>query len=163
MEIRLAVKKDLNAINKIYNQAIRMKMATADTQPYSTEERLDWFLSHDKNRFPVYVAVDQGEVMAYLSLSAYRPRREALKYSVEISYFVAEAERARGIGKKLLSFGIELARDLGYKYMLAILLGHNQASIGLLKRFEFEEWGRMPGIAEFDGLRYDHLYYGLIL
>ncbi len=160
MEIRLASLEDLKSIDRIYNQAISLKMATADTEPYSEEKRLEWFREHDKELFPIYVAIEQSEVLAYMSLSPYRPGRMALRYAVEISYFVDEGQRGKGIGTALLSHGIELARSLDYKFMIAILLGHNLGSIALLKKFEFEEWGRMPGIGEFDGERFDHLYYG---
>lgn len=161
MEIRLASLEDLKSIDRIYNQAISLKMATADTEPYSEEKRLKWFGEHDKELFPIYVAIQGSEVLAYMSLSPYRPGRMALRYAVEISYFVDEGQRAKGIGTALLGHGIKLARSLDYKFIIAILLGNNPGSITLLKKFEFEEWGRMPGIAEFDGERFDHLYYGL--
>jgi len=38
---------------------------------------------------------------------------------------------------------------------------HNTSSIALLEKFGFELWGNMPGIAEIDNKKYNHLYYGL--
>ena len=47
--------------------------------------------------------------------------------------------------------------------LIAMLLDKNPASIGLLQKFGFKEWGRMPGIARIDDQTADHLYYGLEL
>jgi len=161
MKIRPGKKTDLPEIDRIYNQAIAMKMATADTVPYSERERMHWFEAHSPDQYPVYVAVKDDKVIGYLTLTAYRPRREALKYAVEISYFVEEGNRGSGVGSRLLEFGLSLASDLGYRFVVAILMGHNSASQDLLKKYSFSEWGRLPGIAEYDGKWYDHLIYGL--
>lgn len=163
MIIRFGTETDLPAIDGIYNQAIEMKMATADTVPYTSQERDIWFKSHTQNEFPLYVAEIDGKVVGYLTISSYRPRRVALRYAAEISYFVAEGNRGEGIGTALLEFGVTIAKKLGYRHLVAILLGHNLASIGLLKKFGFAQWGLLPGIADFDGVQYDHLYYGLTL
>jgi phosphinothricin acetyltransferase len=65
-----------------------------------------------------------------------------------------------GIGSTLLEYAVKRAGEFNLKFLIAILISHNHPSIGVLKKFGFEEWGRMPGIVEFDGLTYDHLYYG---
>ncbi len=163
MEIRLAASGDLDSIDKIYNQAIELKMATADRVPYSKAERLQWFETHIPGKFPAYVAVEKDQVVGYMTLTSYRPRREALRFAVEISYFVEEGNRGKGIGSRLLEYGLSLASELGYKFVVAILMGHNNASISILRKYGFSEWGRLPGIAEYDGKWYDHLFYGLKL
>ncbi len=163
MEIRLAEYVDLDGIDRIYNQAIALKMATADRVPYSKEERLNWFNSHTPEKFPAYVAIEDNEVIGYMTLTPYRPRREALRYAVEISYFVEEKHRGRGVGTELLEYGLSVARELAYKFVVAILMGHNEVSIKILEKFGFSEWGRLPSIAEYDDSWYDHLIYGLKL
>jgi L-amino acid N-acyltransferase YncA len=52
---------------------------------------------------------------------------------------------------------------LGINSQIAILLGTNDGSIALLKKHGFIEWGRMPGIIEFEDKICDHLYYGIRL
>ena len=46
---------------------------------------------------------------------------------------------------------------------MAILLDCNSASIALLKKYGFSEWGRLPEIACLSGCYFDHLYYGKAL
>ena len=163
MEIRKARKEDLPVINDIYNQAVRQRFSTAHLEPVSLEEREQWFAHHDPDRFPVFIAILDGRVLGWVSLGPYREDRQALAHVAEVSYYVDENERGKGYGSALLEFAMHRARDFGFTVLIAILLDKNPASIGLLKKFGFQEWGRMPEIALIDGQKADHLYYGLTL
>ncbi|HUS86735.1 MAG TPA: GNAT family N-acetyltransferase [Bacteroidales bacterium] len=163
MNIRLATEDDLEAINEIYNQSIPSHTSTADTRPYSMKERAEWFFSHEPDRYPVFVAHDNGKITGWVSLSPYRPRRDAMRHTAEISYYVGEGFQRQGIGSALMAFALQKAPEYSIKNLIAILLGHNEASIKLLEKFGFERWGFMPGIADFNGIERDHLYYGLKL
>ena len=160
MRIRIATEDDLNAIDEIYNQAIATHRATADTVPYSKEERLSWYLDHDPEKYPFFVAEDSGKIVGYTYFTPYRGRRFALRYAAEISYFVHEDHLQQGIGSRMMEFALKVAPGLNIKYLVAILIGNNDPSIGLLKKYKFSQWGLMPGIVDFDGDEYDHLYYG---
>ena len=163
MEIRKAIPEDLPAINRIYNQAVRMRFCTAHLKTVSMEAREQWFFSHDAARFPVFVAVDKDSVEAWVSLGPYREDRQALAHVAEVSYYVDEGKRGAGLGSSLLDYALNVAPDYGFSVLIAILLDKNPASIGLLHKFGFKEWGRMPGIARIEGQEADHLYYGIIL
>jgi phosphinothricin acetyltransferase len=163
MKIRLARPEDLPAINRIYNQAVRQRFCTAHLEPVSLEERRLWFTSYDPKHFPVFVAVDDGSVVAWATLGPYREGRQALEHVAEVSYYVEEGKRGKGLGSSLLDHALHVAPDYGFSVLIAILLDKNPASIGLLQKFGFKEWGRMPEIALIDGQEADHLYYGLML
>ena len=83
--IRLAEQKDLVAINDIYTQAIHAQ-ATADTTPISMQAREAWCLAHPANQFPIYVYEIDTKVVAWLSITAYRPGRMALHRSAETNF-----------------------------------------------------------------------------
>ncbi len=163
MFIRKANTNDLEAINNIYNQVIPYETSTADMVPYSMDEREKWWNACDRSRYPVFVAVDAAETAGYFSFSPYRPRRQAMRYTAEISYYVHEKYRSKGIGTTLMDYGIKEAPYYSFRTLIAILLAHNEASIRLLNKFGFKEWGRMPRVADFNGNERDHLYYGLKL
>lgn len=163
MKIRTATEKDLEAINNIYNQVIPYEMSTADMIPYTMAERQKWFTIYDRSKYPVFVAEKNDGVAGYFSFSPYRPRRLAMRYTTEISYFVDEKYRNSGIGTSLMNHAISIAPVYNFKTLIAILLEHNTASIKLLEKFGFREWGRMPGVTDFNGKERDHVYYGLRL
>lgn len=163
MEIKIARSDDLQAINDIYNQAVNQRFCTAHLEPVEMEERKRWFTLHDPALFPVFVAADQRGCLGWGSLGPYRESRQALAHVAEVSYYVDEKERGKGVGSTLLGHAISVAPQYGYSVLIAILLNRNPASISLLKKHGFIEWGRMPEIARIDGQTADHLYYGLKL
>ena len=158
--VRLAALTDLPRLVEIYNQAIAAHNVTADTAPFTVEERLDWFNAHTPNAYPIYVCEDEnGFIVGWLSVSPYRGR-PALVRTAEISYYVDYAHHGQGIGSALMQHAIQDAPRTGRKVFIAILLEWNTGSIKLLEKFGFEKWGRMLEVAELDGRLCGQLYYG---
>src|SRR5512141_317698 len=102
MIIRLAQIEYLPAIVDIYNQSIPSRQSTRDTQPLRVEDRTTWFGEHRPDAHPIFVAVVEGQVAGWCSLSAYRPGRAALRFTAEISYYIALAYHRQGIATALL-------------------------------------------------------------
>lgn len=163
MTIRIAQTGDLPAINEIYNQAVRQRFCTAHLSELSMDNRQAWFLDHDPGRFPVFVADRKKLIEGWVSLGAYRQDRQALAHVAEVTYYVAEKERGKGLGSRLLEHALKVAPEFGFSVLIAILLNKNPASIALLDKYGFECWGTMPGIALIEGQEADHLYYGVKL
>ena len=162
MDIRIATQEDLPVINDIYNQAVRQRFCTAHLEQVGIMEREQWYAAHDQNIYPVFVAVDD-RVVGWVSLGSYREERQALAHVAEVSYYVDEKERGKGIGSSLMEHVVQVAPNYGFSVLIAILLNRNPYSIALLEKQGFQEWGRMPGIARIEEQQADHLYYGLKL
>lgn len=163
MSIRLATMEDLQVMTEIYNQAIERRSCTADMDPFAAEQRISWFQEHQNPKYPLFVYEKEGTVVGYIYLSGYRSGRRAMRYAVEVSYYICNAFQGQGVGTTMLDFAVEKCRELKYKNAVAILLSCNEPSIRLLEKFGFEQWGCMPDIADFDGELCSHLYYGLKL
>ncbi len=161
MGIRLAKFSDIEAMRVIYNQAVLVGQKTADIAPVSFEDRVAWYKAHSLEKYPIFVEEDENRVRGYLSISAYRTGRMALRYTAEVSYYIHEDYHRRGIASRLLKYAIEICPSLEIKSLFAILLDSNEGSYKLLEKFDFEVWGHLPRIADFDGMEVGHLYYGL--
>jgi L-amino acid N-acyltransferase YncA len=161
--IRRASINDVEAITDIYNHAVDAQFQTAYTEKHSTEDRARWLNEHDIANYPVFVYELDGQVVGWLSVSPYRQGRAALRYAVEVSYFIHKDHQGKGIGTQLLSHAIKACRELGYKTMLAIILEPNTASARLLEKSGFENWAYLPAIADFSGVECSQVYYGLKL
>ena len=159
-ECRIANIKDLEKITEIHNQAIFSKFATADTIEFKSEDRSDWFYSHRHDTYPIFVYELNNTVVGWISISPYRYGRKALRYTAEISYFIHNDFKHIGIGSKLIEHVLNESKTLNLKTLFAIILDRNIASINLLKKFGFVEWGHMPDVADFDGEECGHVYYG---
>ena len=161
MSIRLAEHKDIEALVQIYNQAIETHRCTADMDVFTVKERISWFYEHQLLEYPMYVYEINSKVIGYLYFTPYRPGRRAMKYTAEISYYIHNDYQRVGIGTKFMEFAIEKSKELNFRNLIAILLEWNVPSIKLLKKFGFNEWGCLPGIADFNGEICSHMYYGL--
>ena len=161
--IRTALISDLETITDIYNQAILAGYQTGFTEPIRVEDHLAWFEEHEPGKYPILVCVDDDNVVGWLSISPYRRGRAAMRYTVELSYFVDNRQLHKGIGSQLMQEALAVCRQLQYKTALAIILSGNSASTRLAEKFGLERWGFLPGIADFNGVECDHLYYGIKL
>ncbi len=161
MKIRIAKYQDLEAIVNIYNQAIASGLKTADITPFTVEERKDWFQRHNPEKYPILVAEKDGMIIGYATISAYRPGREALRYTAEVSFYIDFNHHRKGIASGLMQTAIDMCPKLQIKTLFAILIETNIGSIKLLEKFGFERWGHLPKVAEFDGTEVGQFYYGL--
>lgn len=160
MIIRLALKKDLPAIVDIYNQAIQTKQSTGDLQPVQVGDRVAWFQAHPAEKYPIFAMEENGRMVGWCSISAYRQGRAAFRHTAEISYYISFAHHRRGIGTVLVEHALSACPRLQIRHLFAIVLENNQASIRLLEKMGFEKWGYLPQVADFDGKEVGHLYYG---
>ena len=161
MRIRTARPSDLQAIINIYNQAIEAGQQTADLTPVSVEDRKSWFESHPPEKYPIFVAEEDGLVVGYCTISPYRPGRMALRHTAEISYFVHSDHHRRGIASQLLEFAVQACYSLDIRTLFAIVLDSNTASVRLLEQHGYERWGHLPDVAVFGETEVGHYYYGL--
>lgn len=159
IHIERAALLHLPAIVEIYNQAVRRKFETAHKKEFSVADKLQWFQQHDDHH-PVCVAVADEEVVGWYALSAYREGREALSGVREISYYVHSTHARQGVGTALIQHAKKTAKEIGVEHLLAVVLDRNERSVRLLLKSGFQPWGHLPDIANFDGERCGHSYFG---
>lgn len=148
-EIRPAEPGDAAAIAAIYNQGIRDRVATLETEERSPEERAAWLAARDE-RHPVLVGTIDGTVVAWGSLNAFNPR-PAYQWVADFSVYVDGSHRGMGIGGRLLDFLIVEATRLGYHKLVLAAFPFNQPGMRLYESRGFRtvgvyrEQGRLDG------------------
>lgn len=154
MKIRDATDADLPAIVAIYNQAVLTRISTAQLTPVTVDDRRGWIGEHSPDRYPFWVAELDGEVAAWLTIKPFIPRC-AYEGTVELSVYVGDKFRRRGIAKRLLEEAIARAQSLKISAMVGLIFAHNEASLRLFEEVAFERWGFLPGVAQLDGVTRD--------
>ncbi|HEY9865392.1 MAG TPA: N-acetyltransferase family protein [Candidatus Obscuribacterales bacterium] len=162
MKIRDAVETDLPAIVEIYNAAIPGRMATADLEMISVESRIPWYHEHQAQTRPIWVIELDGKILGWLSFQIFY-NRPAYNGTAEVSIYVHPEYQGQGIGKRLLTQAVHHSPSLGLKALLALIFAHNQPSLELFKRLDFEQWGYLPKVADLDGIERDLVIMGLHL
>jgi len=144
---RPAAREDLPAIVEIYNATIPSRLVTADLDAVSVESRIGWFEQQD------------GTIAGWLSFSTFYGR-PAYDKTAELSVYVGEAFRNRGLGSYFLAQAIVHAPSIGIDRLIGFVFGHNQPSLELFLKFGFERWGELPGVTLLDGVERDVIILG---
>ncbi|WP_245987925.1 GNAT family N-acetyltransferase [Cohnella lupini] len=158
-EIVHASREDLASIVDIYNTTIDSRMVTADLEPVTVESREKWFDEHSEFRRPLWVMKEEGHIIAWLSFSSFHSRA-AYDATAEISIYISPSHRSKGIGSVFLRKALEECPRLDIRNIVALVFGHNGPSLSLLRKFGFEQWGLLPGVANLDGIDRDLVMMG---
>ncbi|TDH26447.1 N-acetyltransferase family protein [Segetibacter sp. 3557_3] len=158
--IRDAAFTDLEAIVNIYNSTVASRMVTADLETISVDSRVAWFTEHDPGLMPLWVAMDiNKEIFAWISFQPFYGRA-AYAATAEISLYLDERFRGKGLGRELLEYALANSPHFGFKNLLGYIFAHNDASIRLFRAVGFDTWGTLPGIANLDGVERTLLILG---
>jgi L-amino acid N-acyltransferase YncA len=139
IKIRKATAEDIKAITRIYNQAVKNTIATFDIRLKTFKSRETWFKNHS-GRYPVMVAERGGGVAGWASLSKWSDR-VAYKNTAEISIYVDKDSQGMGIGNRLISEIIRLAKKKKFHVLIAGIAEGNRISIHLHEKNGFIDTG----------------------
>jgi L-amino acid N-acyltransferase len=155
VQIRKAELADVDSITEIYNEAILTTTATFDTDPKTVAERTQWLNAHD-DRHPVLVAVVNGEVVGWASLTPWSERR-AYDDCAETTFYVQSMHRSRGIGRLLKNAILEEARRLRFHTLIARVAEGSDASLHLNEGLGFVHVGTLKEVGRKFGKLYVHI------
>lgn len=154
-----ATVEDLPLIVEIYNSTISSRMVTADLEPVSVTDRLNWFQDHNHTNRPLWVVEYENEICGWVSFQSFYGR-PAYHKTAEISIYLHENHRNKGLGKFILQKALESCPRLEIETVLGFIFGHNEPSLRLFSSFHFERWAHLPEIAELDGIKRDLIILG---
>lgn len=170
--VERASQNDLSEILAIYNQSIAGKQATANLTHVTCEEREAWFDEHlNSATRPIYVvravatAGESAEQTASALIVAWGSysdlyARMAYHISSEISIYLHQDYHGQGLGSSLMRWMMTQAPSLGINNIVALVFAHNQPSLGLFRKFGFEQWGYMPKVCDMEGFIADVVMLG---
>jgi len=107
-------------------------------RPHTLEMRREWFKAKQAASLPVLVAVESGAVLGFASYGPFRAW-PAYKYSVELSVYVDESARGRGIGSDLVRGVLATARERDLHVVMAGITADNAVSLRLHEKLGFVE------------------------
>ncbi|HEY6327673.1 MAG TPA: arsinothricin resistance N-acetyltransferase ArsN1 family A [Candidatus Cybelea sp.] len=149
LTVRRAATRDLEAIRRIYNEAIEDRVATLDVAPKSPAEIDAWWRDHD-DCYAVIVAIESGMIVGWASLNRFS-HRCAHAAIADLSVYVARAHRGRGVGAELLRRLEGEARAGGFHKIVLHALDSNELGKRLYRKCGFREVGVFEQHGVIDG------------
>jgi phosphinothricin acetyltransferase len=144
--IRPTQPRDLAAITRIYDHAVRHGTASFEIEPPDEREMARRYEALRAGGYPYLVAELHGEIVGYAYAGPYRARA-AYRWSVEDTIYVAQSSQRRGIGRALLERLIADAEAGGFRQMIAIIGDSaNAASIELHRAAGFRMVGTFDNV-----------------
>ncbi len=160
MEIKLRnyQTSDTEQIVTVLNYYIANSTALYDYHARSVEQQQAIFEEKLQKGFPVIVAEIDSKIVGFGYYSEFR-FREAYKFTVEHSVYVAPDEHGKGIGKIVLQDLIALAKQQKLHTMVAVIDSENQGSIAFHEQFGFEIVGNIRE----SGFKFERWLHSIIM
>ena len=138
ISLRHAEEKDLPAMLEIYNEIIVNTTAVWHDVPHTLEMRQTWFAQRKEQGFPVFVAVEEEQLLGFSTIGPFRPW-PGYRFTVENSVYVAADCRGKGVANVLMPPLITAAKELKLHAIVAGIEASNESSIKLHNKFGFTE------------------------
>lgn len=146
LSIRQMSSLDYPQVKSIYQQGIDTGMATFETE---VPDRESFFAKFpEPGRWVATVGKEVVGWAAWTSVSA----RHCYRGVAEVTVYVGNAHKGKGIGQLLLQKLIKESEDQGYWSLLAVIHGENTTSIHLHGKCGFRTIGYRERIAQVNGV-----------
>lgn len=147
---------DWPAVERIHAEGIATRNATFETEPPTWAE-FDAGHTAEHRLVAVLAATDAPERVVGWAACGRVSSRCVYRGVLEISVYVADEARGRGVGTALLAELVAQTEAAGIWTLQAGVFPENTGSLALHRRFGFREVGRRERIGEMDGVWRDVL------
>lgn len=147
IEFITARQQDLEKIVATYNSTVASRLVTADLEPVSVESRQAWFDAHNASKRPLWLVIADQTYAGWMSFNSFYGR-PAYDGTAEVSIYLEESARGKGLGKTCLEKAFAVAPELRIKTLLGFIFDHNEPSLKLFYHMGFEKWAHLPKIAD---------------
>lgn len=162
IQIRPAIFEDLQEILEINNHEILTSTINYDFVPKTIQEQIQWFDQKKNAGFPILVACSNDKVAGFATFGTFRPK-PGYRFTVEHSVYIGSTYRGQGIGRKLLSELIQIAKMSGYHTLVGGIDSLNEGSYLFHQKLGFKEVARFKEVGHKFGNWLDIIFMQLIL
>lgn len=151
INIRYMTPKDWPQVKDIYEEGIKSKNATFETQAPTFEKWME--AAHPQCHL---VAEENNQVLAWAKV-LFTSARPVYAGVGEVSIYVHPNAKGKGVGRKLLQELITVSEQQGFWTLKAVIFPENVASINLHKKCGFRVVGTHEKMGKMDGVWRDNV------
>lgn len=153
MTVRSMNPSDWKEVSRIYSEGIATGIATFETQAPTYAQ---WDKAHTEHCR--LIAEQDGEIMGWAALS---PVSSRCVYGGvgEVSVYISNKSRGKGVGKLLMEHLIKESEKAGYWTIQSGIFPENTASIKLHEKVGFRYIGKRERVGKIHGVWKDNLLF----
>lgn len=153
MTVRSMNPSDWKEVSRIYSEGIATGIATFETQAPTYAQ---WDKAHTEHCR--LIAEQDGEIMGWAALS---PVSSRCVYGGvgEVSVYISNKSRGKGVGKLLMEHLIKESEKAGYWTIQSGIFPENTASIKLHEKIGFRYIGKRERVGKIHGVWKDNLLF----
>ncbi|ETI58709.1 GNAT family N-acetyltransferase [Marinomonas profundimaris] len=144
--IRQAELDDVPAVFDIFQHSDHFAKTGSRQDGISLIDVMDWLESATDKR-PMLVFENEGNVVAWCSIEAFYGL-PAFESACEISLYVMPNWQGKGIGTQFYRYLEAHRNTFGFTHLIAYIYSSNLNSQNFFTKLGFEQWGRLPNIAQ---------------
>ena len=137
MNIRSANLEDAAQIADVYNYYVQKTHHTFETEPLEADEMQNR-ISEVTEKYPFLVAEEDGAIVGYAHATQFK-LRQAYEYAAEVSIYVRNAAKQKGIGSQLYMKLFDELQETDIHAVVAGISLPNDASVRFHERLGFEK------------------------
>jgi phosphinothricin acetyltransferase len=157
LTLRVADPSDSEAIASIYRPYVESTAITFEETP-PDPEAIATDIRTRLETHPWFVAESEGDVLGYAYAAPLR-KRDAYRWTVELSIYLDRERRGRGLGSTLYTALLETLDRQGFESAYGVVTLPNPESVGFHESFGFERAGLLPEAGYKLGTWHDVAWY----
>jgi L-amino acid N-acyltransferase YncA len=159
MMIRLARPEDAAGIQAIYAPVVRDTPISFELEPPGVADMQSRIASTLSAGLPWLVLDNAGEIDGYVYAGRHRGDRPAYQWSVEVSVYIAEGQRGRGIGRALYTSLFAVLELQRFQNAFAGATLPNAGSVALHESMGFVKAGLFEKVGFKNGSWHDVIWW----
>jgi len=137
MNIREVGLEDAGQIAELYNYYIEKTHHTFEIEPLDSAE-IRKRIKEITTEYPYLIAEDEGQILGYAYAAQFK-LRDAYKYSAEVSIYVRNNAKQKGVGTQLYEVLFEELYDTSIHTFIAGISLPNEASVRFHEKLGFKK------------------------
>ncbi|MEM6317300.1 MAG: N-acetyltransferase family protein [Bacteroidota bacterium] len=144
---------DYAAIAAIYNEYIEGGGVTMDEVPKTADDIAQW-VAQFNDRERLFTLSENGVILGWGIIKKYSDR-SGYRTTCETAVYLTQQAKGKGYGTFLKKHLLKVCESLGYRHLVAKILGGNEASIIYNQKLGYTIVGRQQQVGFRDGQWYD--------
>jgi len=149
LKIIIAAKEDYVAIANIYNEYIKGGGVTMDEVVKTASDIASW-VTNFNDRERLFALKKGGRTIGWGIIKKYSDRT-GYRTTCETAIYLTATEKGKGYGTFLKKYLMQVCKELGYRHLVAKILGGNRGSIAYNQKLGYTIVGTQKEVGFRDG------------